>query len=149
MPIKITLLFLLISFVSISAQNQIPNTEELFGKWIIEKDSYNKFKTYLINAELENTNVSTRINIFRDVYTGTLKMEYVKPVGTKYNTPRPRCGNGPKLIKNVKGNYEAYTVCAYDPKNGKLKVLDPSFIDGKLFYVKKIGIEEIALIKIK
>ncbi|MBQ4802414.1 hypothetical protein J8L88_06050 [Aquimarina sp. MMG015] len=92
MPIKITLLFLLISVVSISAQNQIPNTEELFGKWIIEKDSYNKFKTYLINAELENNNLSTKIRIFRDVYTGTLKMEYVKS------------------MKNVKGNYNTYTV---------------------------------------
>ncbi len=149
MPINTTLLFLLISVLSISAQDQIPNTEELFGEWIIEKDSYNKFKTYLINDELENINLSTKINIFRDEYTGTLKMEYVKPVRIKYNTPRPRCGNGPKSIRNVKGNYDTYTVCAYDSKNGKLKVLDPSFLGGKLFYAKKTGIEEIQLIKIK
>ncbi|WP_299439502.1 hypothetical protein [uncultured Aquimarina sp.] len=149
MKVKITSVFFLLITSIVFAQETIPQKKELLGKWVIKKDTYNKFKTYLVNSKIEESNEPEGINIFIDTYTGTMKIEYVRPPGITNQPPRPRCATGPRSVKNFYRDYDKYTVCAYDPKNGKLKVSDPSFLRGKLFHVKKVNFREIQLIKIK
>ncbi len=142
MKTKILLLFLSISFSFLSAQNSIPQKQELLGKWVVKPDQNIPNKSYLIDSKMYDNPIKIGVEFFVGKYTGRLRIRYFQV----YESKKPsRCGYNTLFPGRYGGIRNA--VWYYDANTGILKIQHSKFLGGTLFKVRKSNSSELILIR--
>ncbi|MBW1296069.1 hypothetical protein [Aquimarina litoralis] len=142
MRTTITFIALMLSTLSLSAQNQIPAKEELYGEWqLLIKDLHSEIREYILYAYTE---VYKKRAIVTDAKITISK----EGINKSYDVKGAWCGNDHRRMYN-KAYGKQITPISYDESEGVLEVSANHIFGHTLFLLHKLPSGNIIITKIE
>jgi len=142
MPIKITFIFVLVTILSVSAQDQIPDEQELFGEWSLAINDFRSGnKKYILYSR---RNDLTR----NDLPMGAKIIISEEGITKRYILRGSICGNDHRFIHNrVYGKHK--TPMVYNKSEGILEISSNNVFGYTMLSVRKLDSGNVLLTKVE